>query len=153
MGDDLGFKTGTLLSPGAVIGNVVPQYRRVIELVKKAGKPFLLHSCGNIFAVMDEIIAAGINAKHSNEDAISAFDKWIELYGDKIGLFGGFDVDLICQRPADEVFDYVVEYGTKYRRAANGYALGSGNSIPEYVPVEGYLAMIRAAQKIRENEA
>jgi len=153
MGDDLGFKTATLLSPAAVVSNVVPQYKRVIDLVKKAGKPFLLHSCGNIFSVMDEIIRAGINAKHSNEDAISAYDKWIELYGDKIGLFGGFDVDLICQRSADEVFDYVVKYGTKYRKAAKGYALGSGNSIPVYVPVDGYLAMVRAAQKIRENEA
>lgn len=153
MGDDLGFKTGTLLSPRAVIDNVVPQYKRVIDLVKKANKPFLLHSCGNIFAVMEEIIAAGISAKHSNEDIISPYDKWIELYGDRIGLFGGFDVDLICQKPVDEFFDYVVEHGTKYRQAANGYALGSGNSIPEYVPVEGYLAMIRAAQKIRENEA
>ena len=152
MGDDLGFKTGTLLSPGAVVANVVPQYKRVIELVKKAGKPFLLHSCGNIFSVMEEIIAAGISAKHSNEDAISPYEKWIQLYGDRIGMFGGFDVDLICQKKPDEVFDYVVEHGTKYRRAANGYALGSGNSIPEYVPVDGYLAMIRAAQKIRENE-
>jgi len=153
MGDDLGFKTGTLLSPGAIIANIVPQYKRVIELVKKAGKPFLFHSCGNIFSVMDEIIAVGISAKHSNEDAISPYEKWIELYGDKIGMFGGIDVDLLCQRPADEVFDYVVEYGTMYRRVANGYALGSGNSIPEYVPVDGYLAMVRAAAKIRENES
>ena len=26
-----------------------------------------------------------------------------------------------------------------------GYMLGSGNSIPEYVPSENYLAMLRAA--------
>jgi len=35
---------------------------------------------------------------------------------------------------------------------ARGYALGSGNSIPDYVAVQGYLAMIRAAQQIRQNE-
>ncbi len=43
----------------------------------------------------------------------------------------------------------VVAKGTRFRRNAQGYALGSGNSIPEYVPAEGYLAMIEAAQKIR----
>ena len=37
------------------------------------------------------------------------------------------------------------------RQQTNGYALGSGNSIPDYVPVEGYLAMVRAAQHIRAN--
>ena len=46
----------------------------------------------------------------------------------------------------------VLERGQKYRRLARGYALGSGNSIPDYTPVEGYLAMIRAAQAIRELE-
>jgi hypothetical protein len=51
------------------------------------------------------------------------------------------------------VFDLVVEQGQKYRDTANGYALGSGNSIPEYVPVEGYLAMVKAVQHIRQIEA
>ena len=46
----------------------------------------------------------------------------------------------------------MLERGTKYRRLARGYALGSGNSIPDYVPVEGYLAMIRAAQAIRTRD-
>jgi uroporphyrinogen decarboxylase len=30
-----------------------------------------------------------------------------------------------------------------------GFALGSGNSIPDYVPVEGFLAMNRAANEFR----
>jgi len=36
---------------------------------------------------------------------------------------------------------------------ANGYALGTGNSIPITCPWKGYLAMIRAAQRLREEEA
>lgn len=38
-------------------------------------------------------------------------------------------------------------------KSARGYALGSGNSIPDYVPTENYLAMIRAAQALRQGEA
>lgn len=30
-----------------------------------------------------------------------------------------------------------------------GVAFGSGNSIPDYVPVEGYLAMINAVREYR----
>jgi uroporphyrinogen decarboxylase len=30
-----------------------------------------------------------------------------------------------------------------------GYALGSGNSIPDYVPDESYFAIIRAALELR----
>ena len=48
-GDDLGFKSATLLSETDVKELIVPQYKRVVDLVHRAGKPFLLHSCGCIF--------------------------------------------------------------------------------------------------------
>jgi uroporphyrinogen decarboxylase len=151
-GDDLGFRSNTLVSHKAIRQHIIPQYRRVIDLIRKAGKPFLWHSCGNIFAIMDDVIALGINAKHSNEDAIAPFDRWIDLYGDRIGLVGGIDVDTLCIKKPDEIVDEVVEKGRRFRDTANGYALGSGNSIPHYVPVEGYLAMIEAAKRIRQLE-
>jgi uroporphyrinogen decarboxylase len=71
MGDDLGYKTRTLTSPRNIRQYVIPQYQRVISLVRQSGHPFLWHSCGNIFSIMDEVIALGINAKHSNEDVIA----------------------------------------------------------------------------------
>lgn len=150
MGDDLGFKTSTLIAPRTIRQHVLPQYRRIINLVKAAGKPFLWHSCGRIFSIMEDVIALGINAKHSNEDTIAPFEEWITRYGDRIGLLGGIDVDLLCQRTPQEVYEIVLERGSRYRQLAQGYALGSGNSIPDYVPVAAYLAMVRAAQAIRE---
>lgn len=153
MGDDLGFRTSTLVSPTLIRQHIFPQYQRIIGLIKGAEKPFLWHSCGKIFSVMEDAIALGIHAKHSNEDAIAPFEEWIRRYGDRIGLLGGIDVDLLCQNAPETVFERVHERGTRYREIAKGYALGSGNSIPDYVPVEGYLAMIRAAHQIRADEA
>jgi hypothetical protein len=46
----------------------------------------------------------------------------------------------------------VIEKGSRFRRMARGYGLGSGNSIPSYVPVEGFMALIEAARVIREQE-
>lgn len=34
---------------------------------------------------------------------------------------------------------------TELSKNSGGYALGTGNSVPDYVPVENYLAMIAAA--------
>lgn len=151
-GDDLGFKTATLLSPASLRRHVFPQYRRVIDLVHGAGHCFLWHSCGNIFEVMEDALAAGIDAKHSNEDTIAPFDDWIERYGDRIGFLGGVDVDLLCQRPPEEIRERVIEMGRRFRGRARGYALGSGNSIPDYVPIEGYLAMVEGVRRLREKE-
>ena len=151
-GDDLGFKTSTLLAPNMIIEHVVPQHRRVIEQVHRHGRPFLLHSCGNIFSVMPALLGAGIDAKHSNEDQIAPFTRWIEDYNDRIGLFGGIDVDLLTRTDAKTIFDEVVRQGTRYRQAARGFALGSGNSIPSYVPPENYVAMVEAVQALRRRE-
>jgi uroporphyrinogen decarboxylase len=152
MGDDLGYKTSTMLSPDTIKTYILPQYKRVIDLVHGAGKKFLLHSCGYIFDVMDDIIALGIDAKHSNEDQIATFDKWIDLYNEKIGLFGGIDVNTLCLEKYEDIYIEVLEKGTEFRKKAKGYGIGSGNSIPEYVPVEGFLAMIDAVNEIRRRE-
>jgi len=151
-GDDLGFKTSTLVSPRTIRQHILPQYRRVIQLIKGAGKPFLWHSCGRVFPIMDDVIDLGIDAKHSNEDIIAPFDEWIVRFGERIGLLGGIDVDLLCQKTPAAIAEEVFEKGCRFRAAARGFALGSGNSIPEYVPVDGYLAMIEGAQHIRLSE-
>jgi len=153
IGDDMGFKTGTLLAPRTLLEHVVPQYRRIIDVIHASGHPFLLHSCGRIFDIMDGLIGAGIDAKHSNEDAIAPWDAWIDRYGRRIGLFGGIDTDRLCRMSPDDIYEFTLEEVARFRRSTNGYAMGSGNSIPVYVPSEGYLAMIRAGQELRLREA
>ncbi len=151
-GDDLGFRSSLLTNPRTIRTHILPQYQRIIAAVHDADKPFLWHSCGCIFEVMDDVIGLGIDAKHSNEDAVAPFARWIADYGQRVGLLGGFDMDLLCRCRPDEIHETVVTLGCKYRSAARGYALGSGNSIPDYVPVANYLAMVKAAQRIRETE-
>jgi len=149
MGDDLGFKSSTLLDPKTIREHIFPQYQRVINVVHQSGKKFLLHSCGNIFSIMDGLIDLGIDAKHSNEDEIAPFETWIEKYGNRIGLLGGIDVNILTLNDYDEVFRYVLEKGAQYRSLAKGYGLGSGNSIPDYIPVEGFMGMIDAGKALR----
>ena len=62
MGDDLGHKTATMLEPDTIRRFILPQHKRVIDVVHGGGKKFLLHSCGNIFEIMPDILANGIDA-------------------------------------------------------------------------------------------
>lgn len=153
MGDDLGHRTSTMLDPEIIRTHIIPQHKRIVDIVHHAGKKFLLHSCGNIFSVMPDLIAMGIDAKHSNEDQIAPFDEWIKRYNSQIGLFGGFDVNLLSLGDYHTAYDKVLKDGTYFRSIAKGYGLGSGNSIPEYVSVDAYRGMIDAVRQIRENES
>jgi uroporphyrinogen decarboxylase len=150
MGDDLGYKSSTMLSPADIRTHIIPHYERIVALAHARGKPFLLHSCGKIFDVMDDIITqARIDAKHSNEDQIASFAVWLERYNDRIGLFGGIDMDLLCRADEQTIRARTLET----LRLAEGYrgvAIGSGNSIADYVPVEKFLAMVQAVRQYRD---
>ena len=147
-GDDLGFKSTTLLQPQEIRDHIIPQYRRIIKAVHEAGKPFLLHSCGNIFNIMDDLIDAGIDAKHSNEDQIALFPVWVERYGSQIGNFGGIDTDAVCRLPKAEMTAYIQKV-VEQCQGHGGFAFGSGNSIPNYVPAGQYLHMIHCVRALR----
>ncbi len=151
-GDDLGFKSATLLPAEDVRTHIIPQYVPIIERVHAAGKPFLLHSCGCIFDVMEDLIAAGIDAKHSNEDVIAPFSVWVERYGDRIGNFGGADVDAVCGLSRPELKEYITGV-LDACRGHGGVAFGTGNSVPDYMPVESYLSMNEIAREYRGDYA
>ncbi len=150
-GDDLGYKAATMLAPGDIINNIVPQYKRIVEEVHSRGKPFLLHSCGCIFDVMEEIISeAKIDAKHSNEDVIAPFDEWVNRYGNRIGNFGGMDMDVVCRSSPGEIRRYTLDVLERNcKPESGGLAFGTGNSIAEYIPPTGYLAMVEAVRDFR----
>lgn len=150
-GDDLGFKSTTLLPPDDIRAHIIPQYKAIIDTVHSYNKPFLLHSCGNIFDVMEDLIAAGIDAKHSNEDQIAYFPVWVERYGDRIGNFGGIDTDAVCQLSKPELKEYITDVIAKCK-GHGGFAFSTGNSIPTYVPAENYVNMIETVRELRDED-
>jgi len=98
---------------------------------------------------MDDLInIAKIDAKHSNEDQIARFPVWVEKYGKKIGNFGGIDTDRVCRLGKVEMKEYILDVISQ-STGHGGFAFGSGNSIPDYVPVEGYLNMIQIVREYR----
>jgi uroporphyrinogen decarboxylase len=144
-GDDMGFRTGTLISPAHLRTYCLPWQKRFAALAHAKGKPYFLHSCGNVEGIMEDLIAdIGIDGKHSFEDAIIPVEEFQARHGGRIAVLGGMDINILSH--ADEA---AVRRKTRELAATCGargrYAIGSGNSIPSYVPVENYLAMVDEA--------
>ncbi len=146
--DDWGFNTQTMLSPDDMRKYVIPWHIEIVKTIHQSGKPAILHSCGKLDAVMDDIIdVIGYDGKHSFEDKIQPVEEAYEALHDRIAILGGIDLDFICRSTPKEVYDR--SKAMLERSAERGaYALGTGNSVPEYVPDENYLAMISAATDI-----
>ncbi len=146
--DDWGFKTQTMLSPHQMRRYVFPWHKRIVEACHRAGKPVILHSCGHFERILDDMADIGIDARHSYEDTILPVEEVYERYYDRFAILGGLDVDFVCRAGPDAV--YARARAMLARTAGRGgYALGTGNSVPDYLPDESYLAMIRAALELR----
>jgi uroporphyrinogen decarboxylase len=143
--DDWGFKTQPMLAPEDMRRFVFPWHRRIVEAAHEAGKPAILHSCGNPFQIIDDIIdVMRFDAKHSYEDEIVPPERAWDLWGDRIAVLGGMDVDFLCRSTPEQVRERARQMLARSREQG-GYALGSGNSIPTYIPRESYFAMLEAA--------
>ena len=145
--DDWGFKTQPMLSPADMRKYVFPWHKKIVEVGHAHNKPVILHSCGQAEEIMEDIIVdIGFDAKHSYEDVIMPIEEAYEKYKGRIALLGGIDVGFICTASPKEI---AARSKAMIERAAKtgGYALGTGNSVPEYVPHENYFAMIDVVRK------
>ena len=143
--DDWGFKTQTMFPPEMMETYVFPYTRKIVEVIHAQGKPAILHSCGNVSILMDAIIEdLKLDGKHSFEDGILPVEEAWDRWSGRIAIVGGLDVDYLARRQPEEIYRRSLSLLEK-TSGSGGYALGSGNSIPDYVPAENYLAMIRAA--------
>ncbi len=142
--DDWGFKTGPLLSLDQMKRFLFPWHKKIAETIHAAGKPALLHSCGKFEAVVD-IIADELryDGRHSYEDAVIPVEEAYERWHDRFAILGGIDVDFVCRSTPEQVY---TRCRAMLERTAGrgGYALGTGNSVPSYVPDEQYFAILRA---------
>ncbi len=144
-GDDMGHRSGTLVSPEHLRQYFLLWHQRFAQMAHARGLPYYLHSCGNVLSIMDELIEdVGIDAKHSFEDAILPAAEFYRRYHDRIATLGGVDLNVLAKgktedvrRATRELIDSCKPFGR--------FALGSGNSIPSYVPVQNYLTMLDEA--------
>jgi uroporphyrinogen decarboxylase len=140
--DDMGFKTGTLISPDDLRKFVLPGHKLMATMSHQAGKPYLLHSCGKLDAIMEDLIQdVGIDAYHSFEDTIVDVTCMKERYGDRLALLGGIDVDFMCRATPNQVRERVRDTLVKCM-PGGGYCLGTGNSVTNYIPLNNYLTML-----------
>lgn len=146
--DDWGFKTQTMLSPLQMRKYVFPWHRKIVEVVHAAGKPVILHSCGHFDRIIDDVVSLGFDGRHSYEDNIMSVEDVYELHRDKFAILGGIDVDFICRAKPEEIYKRAQAL-LKQTKNHGGYALGTGNSVPDYIPDENYFAMIRAVLEDR----
>ena len=144
--DDLAYFSGPMVNPAIYRRYVFPAYKQMGEMCRRRGILYLYHSDGQMKDLIGDIVDCGFSGLHPIEpkpmDGVAIKAKW----GRKICLLGHIDVDLLARGTPQQVREQTQRNLDQLARDG-GYCPGSGNSVPDYVPVANFVAMIEAIQR------
>jgi uroporphyrinogen decarboxylase len=149
MGDDWGYATNTMISSRTMRQKFIPHLKKMVDATHKAEKIFILHSCGKMYSLMDDLIEIGVDGKHSFEDKIFPVEQAYQQYGERIAILGGVDVHLLASGTEEQVR---LRTRQILESCAPGghYVLGTGNSVVNYLPLQNYLALLDEGRRWNE---
>jgi uroporphyrinogen decarboxylase len=131
-----------MIAPRHLRRFVFPIQKKIAGIAHEQGIPFILHSCGNLEAIMDDLIEdVGVDAKHSFEDVIEPVESFTAQYGHRTAAIGGVDMDLLARGTVEQVRDRTREVLAACA-SSGSFILGSGNTVANYVRPANFLAMI-----------
>jgi len=147
-GDDYADKNGPLVSPRMFKIFIMPYLKRVVDTAKRYGKPFIKHTDGKIWKILDMIVATGIDGLHPIEPC-AGMDilKVKRMYGDRICVIGNIDCSYVLPLMSPNDVEEVVKETIAKVAPGGGYILSSSNSIHPGVKPENFLVMIKAAKR------
>lgn len=149
LSDDYGTQKSLLMSPADWRRFVKPHLAELFGRARAAGRAVLLHSCGNVRAVVPDLIEIGLDILHPVQpEAMEIFDLK-RAFGDKLTFCGGLGTqdllpDATPQKVGEEVHRLKETMGL-----GGGYILEPGITIQADVPLRNVLAVIDAMRSYK----
>ena len=143
--DDWGTQDALMISPTMWRRHFKELYRRIFAEVHRWGKDVVFHSCGNVSAIIPDLIEVGVDVMDPLQPGPLDLAEVARLYGGKVAFSGGIDDQRLEDYSPQEVKDMVHRtIDTLGRPYGNGYVVAAANAILPSVPLENLAAMIQA---------
>ncbi|NCO35279.1 MAG: hypothetical protein AUJ92_05100 [Armatimonadetes bacterium CG2_30_59_28] len=144
--DDMGYRNGTFFSVATYRELLQPVQQRAIDWAHAKGIVAHLHSCGNVNALMPELVGMGLDALNPLEVKAGMDPVHLkETYGDKLVLDGGLNAML---------WDDIDRIEVEIRRLLpvlkenGGYVFREDHSIPDSVSLDNYRRILQVAKEL-----
>jgi uroporphyrinogen decarboxylase len=146
--DDWGSQNALMISPAMWRRYFKEHYRRIFAEVHRWGKDVLFHSCGNIAAIIPDLIEVGVDALDPLQPGPLDHAEIAREYGGKVCFSGAIDDQLLEAYTPQQVKDMVRRtVDTLGQPFGNSYIIAAANAILPSVPLENLAAMIQASHE------
>ena len=144
--DDIAYTEGLLISAQVLRENLFPWYKKMGKICNEKGIPFIYHSDGRLWEIMEDLAGCGFNAVHPIEPKAMSIEEVNKKYRNKFCLLGNIEMDLLIRGNPSDIETLVIK-NLKNIASRGFYACGSSNTITSSMPLGNVKAMVHTVQK------
>ena len=147
--NDMGMNGSTLISPTHLREFFLPAFARQCAAWRAAGGKVILHSCGNIMAILPDLSQMAIDGLN-NLQSHAGMD--IELvkrcYGTKWTIIGNVDATTVMTSTRKEDIEEAIDSVIRTAGGGGGLILATDHSFHKGIPVENVIHFIQKAKEL-----
>ncbi len=144
-GDDWGQQHGLQMGPSLWREFIHPMLKRMYGTVRQAGKFVMIHSCGDVDELFDDLVDAGLNCFNPFQPEVMDIYGLLPQYRGRLTFHGGMSTQRIL--PFGSVDEVRAETGRLLQAGQEGgYIFAPAHDVEGDVPLENMLAMIDVVQ-------
>jgi len=145
-GDDWGQQRGLQMGPATWREFIYPQLQRMYAVVRSSDKYVMIHSCGDVDEVFDDLVAAGLNCFNPFQPEVMDVRSLLPKYRGRLAFHGGLSTQRTL--PFGSVDDVRAETLRLLELGADGgYIFAPAHDVEGDVPLENMLAAIETVQR------
>ena len=133
---DAGASNGMLFSPKQWWSLVYPNDKLIAAAIKRRGKPVAMHNDGNIWQIMDGIVALGVDVLHPIQTSAGMDLRAVkQQYGDRLTINGGLDITRVLSDTTDEELVAIIRDYMNVLKPRGGFIVNTEHFVPETIPL------------------
>ena len=144
VGDDYGQQRGLLMSPTTWRRFIKPCLAKMFEKVKSTGRTVALHSCGDLSAILGDLIDIGLDIYQTVQPEIYGLKEIKAQFGEHLTFWGGISTQRTLPYVTPDEVKKVAREAIKILGKGGGYIAAPTHQVPADVPVENILALAEA---------
>ncbi len=150
MTDDWGTQQALMISPAMWRRFFKPYYKTVVDEAHKLGLDVVFHSCGNVTAIVDDLIDVGVDALDPIQPGAMDAAEVARRFGGRIAFCGAIDDQHLLATTPREIKDAVRRtMDTLGRPFGNALVIGPANILTPEAPLENLRALFEVCHEER----
>jgi len=140
-GDDWGMQHGLQMGPVVWHEHIYPVLKRMYSVVRDAGKYVMIHSCGDVDELFDDLIEIGLNCFNPFQPEVMDVANLIERYRGRLAFYGGMSTQRTLPYGSVQEVREETERLLALGRDG-GYVFSPAHDVEGDVPLENMLAFL-----------